>query len=424
MGLVKKIGENFFWRGLYLASLFVINLVMARSMGANASGRFFLLINNLAFVILLTSICLEAAIVFLGASRKIAIAKLATMGLLWCIPATIVSVLILSFSGLVPKESYNLPVLTAYIFSFLLINTITALFHSQQNFATVNQVLLSVNCLFILFFFILSTQLFGLVKEPVTDKSAVYRLLIWGYFITVFSQGLLLIIVLRIKFPSLRWCFPNKDEWRMMSWYAFQSLASNIIFFLVSRVAYWFVQYYCEESSLGNYIQVSRLGQIFILPSVLIAGSLFPQTAGGHVSLQKSNFTLLSRIFVVLYIVALLATVILGRPVISFLWGTEYNELYGAWVLYVPGVLFLAISYLFSPYFAGKGKVAYNIMIGILTLIIVVGGSYVLIPIWGIRGAALASSGGFMIMMIAYIIIAKIKFGYRFRFKPVLPANV
>ena len=63
MGLAKKIGENVFWRGLYLASLFLINLLMARILGAGESGQFFLLINKLALIILVISFCLEAAIV-------------------------------------------------------------------------------------------------------------------------------------------------------------------------------------------------------------------------------------------------------------------------------------------------------------------------------------------------------------------------
>ena len=115
----------------------------------------------------------------------------------------------------------------------------------------------------------------------------------------------------------------------------------------------------------------------------------------------------------------MLLSVLIGKPVITFLWGEGYDEMYGTWLFYVPGVLFLAISYLFSPLFAGKGQVMYNILIGVLALIVVALASFIFVPLWGIRGAAIASSVGFMSMMIFYIIIAKRKFGFRFISKPI-----
>lgn len=420
MGLAKKIGENIFWRGLYLASLFLINLLMARILGAGESGQFFLLINNLALIILVIGFCLEAAIVFYGASGKIAFNKLAGIALLWSLPAPIITAVFFWFGWPPQMNAPGLVFIMVYVFSFLLINNFSGLFHAHQNFSTGNQVLTLVNVFFISY--ILVAVNFPLDKNdnPVSKTLLVQERIKWGYYITVFVQGIILVIVSRGKLSLKKWELPSVGEMQLLLRYAGQSLIANIVFFLVNRAGYWFVDYYCNDGLLGNYIQVSRLGQIFILPSVLIAGSLFPQTAGEKISFQSNSFSLLWRSLIIIYVSAMLLSVLVGKPIISFLWGQGYDEMYGTWLFYIPGVLFLAISYLFSPLFAGKGQVIYNILIGLVALIVVAVCSFIFVPLWGIRGAAIASSAGFMSMMILYIIIAKRKFGFRFVTKPIL----
>ena len=419
MGLAKKIGENIFWRGCYLASLFLINLLMARILGAGESGQFFLLINNLALIILVISFCLEAAIVFYGASGRIAFNKLAGIALLWSLPAPII-IAVFFWLGWPPQtNSPGILFIMVYVFSFLLINNFSGLFHAHQNFSTGNQVLTLVNIFYITYILVTSNFSFDKKVDQMGNSMAVQERIKWAYFITVFIQGIILVIVSRTRLILKKWELPSFAEMQLLLRYAGQSLIANIVFFLVNRSGYWFVDYYCNDQLLGNYIQVSRLGQIFILPAVLIAGSLFPQTAGEKINFQSNSFSFLWRSLIIIYVSAMLLSVLIGKPVISFLWGEGYDEMYGTWLFYVPGVLFLAISYLFSPLFAGKGQVVYNILIGVLALIVVALASFIFVPLWGIRGAAIASSVGFMSMMIFYIIIAKRKFGFRFISKPI-----
>lgn len=88
--------------------------------------------------------------------------------------------------------------------------------------------------------------------------------------------------------------------------------------------------------------------------------------------------------------------------------------MYWPLIIMMPGIIFLAVSYIFSPIFAGKGKVNYNVYISLVTLALVVACNFLLIPEWGIEGAAFATSIGFLAMMILYIIIANKKMGLSF----------
>jgi len=414
MGIAKKIGQHFLWRGLYLISVFVINLLMARILGAGESGRFFLLINNLALIIMVVGFCLESSFVFYGASGKISFNKLASLGLLWSVSTPIITILFLWFGWPQQFDTPDILFIAGYVFSFMLINIFTGLFHADQNFATASQVLTLVNIVFIIYFFRYANFSHNPTSEHEEFTALIQERIKSAFYYTVFLQGFLLFAISRKKLKIKQWILPTTAEILLLLRYSAQSFFSNIVFFLISRSGYWFIEYYGTDSSLGNFIQVSKLGQIFVLPSIIIAGSLFPQTAGDKINFQSKSFSILLRFLFGFYFSGILLSALIGNTVISFLWGNEYAEMYDTWLWYIPGVLFLAISYLFSPIMAGKGKVIYNILIGLIALTVVIVCSFFMIPVWGIRGAAIASSTGFMVMMILYFIIAKRKFGFSF----------
>ena len=99
MGVAKKIGQHFLWRGLYLVSVFVINLMMARILGASDSGQFYLLLNNLSLIVLLMGFSLESALVYFSAEGKIAPQKLFTLTIVWSLLVLAVSFLFLLILG-------------------------------------------------------------------------------------------------------------------------------------------------------------------------------------------------------------------------------------------------------------------------------------------------------------------------------------
>jgi len=115
---------------------------------------------------------------------------------------------------------------------------------------------------------------------------------------------------------------------------------------------------------------------------------------------------------IIVYLLGGLFIFAFGRLLILFLWGNEYNEMYEPLILTMPGIIFLAISYLFSPIFSGSGRLSYNIIICLLTLMVVVLFNFLLIPGWGIKGAAVATTAGFAVMMVLYVVFAKLKFGF------------
>jgi len=67
MQLSKLLYKNIFWRGLNMASVFVLNVLIAQVFGAANYGCLFYYINTLAFIVLLVGFSLDSSFTFYNA---------------------------------------------------------------------------------------------------------------------------------------------------------------------------------------------------------------------------------------------------------------------------------------------------------------------------------------------------------------------
>lgn len=402
MGLAKKIEEIILWRGLYVVSVFIINLLMARLLGAGPSGNFYILLNNLSFIILIVGFCVESAIVYFGASERIKFKKLATFSLIWSVSAWVVSCIILLFCWPALMKEYNLLWLSGYIFSFLLINNSTALFQVQHNFTLYSFLLLLMNVLLIFFLIIVLSGIFskGVISESVIEDDLSSNYSIGANFIVVFIQAILLVGFSwrNIKRPWFQ--LPDFFEVRLLLKYAVLSFGTNIVFFLVYRVDYWFISYFWQDKDLGNYIQVSKLVQIFMVFPTFLGTIIFPTSAKGDVVQLNEKLAALSRVIFTSYLIILTILFVIGKVLFPFLYGESFSGMYLPFILLIPGILALSIHSLITAYYAGKNKVIVNFKGALLALLFILVIDYLLIPIFGNSGAAIASSVGYMVYAI------------------------
>lgn len=405
MQVSKLIYKNFVWRIFFYISALLLNISIARVLGAELSGNFNFFLNDLGFFLLIGSFSLESGIIYFISKKSIPENSLASFALLWSLLMSgIISILFF----ILYKDSTNtftgyflLFTCIAYITGILFSTYFTAFFYSYDDYRTSNLVAGSAN--FILFFFILWME----NRTGIFNAKSFFNF----FFLLSFLQGFVI---------SATWFLRKSHRFQIRSLnlrvlypvfrYSLIVLLGNLAYFLLYRIDYWFVEYYCSAKSLGNYIQVSKLGQLFVLPAVIIAATLFPQSSKDNISFQSPLFKKIVLVMGVCYVMGLLLVLFAGNSLILFFWGNEYDEMYWPLVIMMPGIIFLAVSYLFSPIFAGKGKINYNVYIALITLAVVIFFNFLWIPAWGIRGAALATSAGFLVMMFLYIIIANKKF--------------
>lgn len=392
MRLQTLIYQGIIWRGLYYASVFVLNIVIARIFQASGSGVINYLINNLSFLLLITSLSLESALAYFASRKDISLAKLTGASFLFALLSAVASTLIFGlFIASQPSSIWLDPYFTLsfmYVLGVVLTNYFSSLFYAKNQPVLPNALLLLVN---------MAVIAMAVYEYKYHYDHGVEDIILELYLGSVLLQGLLVCIawcMTNRMFSNMR--LPSRVELRTMLNYTFAALLANIIFFLVYRVDYWFVEYYCSNEALGNYIQVSKLGQIFLLLPSIIATAVFTKTAGGNQEHIRNVIEIISRWLLFFYVVFVAAVLVTGKWLFPLVYGYSFTKMYSPFMLLSPGILSLSTLSLLTAFYAGRNKMAINIKGSAIAFAIIVAGSFLFIPRYGIEAAALVSSIGYI----------------------------
>ena len=216
------------------------------------------------------------------------------------------------------------------------------------------------------------------------------------FFSTYFVGGLLVYISYIIgNRREGSFGFPEKKSLNCFFRYSITALAANVVFFLVYKVDYLFVHYspVCTAADLGNYIQVSKLGQMMLVIPQIISSVVFPRTASGIDRMKiNSAIMMIARLFSQLFLLAFIITAFFGDRIFVMLFGETFNKMQIPMLIIIPGIFALSILTLLSAYFSGKGKIKINLYGSIIGLSVMIIGDFIFVPRYGIIAAAIIST--------------------------------
>lgn len=389
MTLGKSIYQNLFWKGLYYVSLFALNVAIARFFTASISGWIFYTTNSYSLILLISSLSLESGMMFYLSKNEINPFRLVSFSLLWSLFIGLLTLLYFFIFGKgqlhLPEGNLMLQTSATYICGYIMIIFFPALFSAKKDFRTPNIVMTIFN-LGLLLLLILPWK-FG--KEI---NSSIY---IKIYFTSFLLEGLIIASTFIFKYnKAFQFALPNKIELKRIFKYSLLAFSSNIIFFLVYRVDYWFVNFYCNAIEMGNYIQVSKLVQLMITVPSTISIVLFPFIASGQKDVVNT-LLLLSRSLMLYAIFVCIGTASVGYWLFPFIFGPSFSNMYLPYLMLIPGVFALILNYPFAAYYSGINKVRKTVYANLLALVLIIFFDIVLIPKFGISGAAMSSSIGY-----------------------------
>jgi O-antigen/teichoic acid export membrane protein len=390
MNFHRLLVQSILWRGIYFITILILNIVLARYLKASGAGWVYYLTNWFSLMLLVSSLSMESAVTYYASNKKIADNRLAWMSFLWTIIVSLVIVGIISIyfgqiknENNITKNQYIFFAL-AYISGTLLVNFFAAMFYAQRNFFLPNILMIAFNVLLILFL---------LFADKIGFEGSVSMNVYFGFFLVVGFSLFLAYLVKNKSFQNIS--LPSLNEYKFLFRYAFLALAANIVFFLVYRADYWFVRHspVSSKEDLGNYIQVSKHGQMLLILPQIIASAVFPQTAS-EIDRQnvRDTLLLLSRSFLLFYVIIIAVVAMIGEWLFPFVYGETFNRMYWPTLLLLPGIWALSVMVLLAAYFSGKGNVKINIYGGILSVIIVLAGNYFFTFRYGMIAAALIST--------------------------------
>lgn len=395
--------QSMLWRGLYYVAAFLINILIARHFQASISGVIYYISSIYALVLLFTSLSLESGIIYFAAKGEIEVSKLYSFSIVWSLVIGLITFLTvyLFFADVYAEISRTLLIVSSvtYILGNLLTTFCSSFFYARQNFVLPN--VINISCTVLL-----------IASIPYNGKSIVPGINNENYFYVYFGsfllQGICMAVAAKIKYIKSRVIkLLSKADFKLLFRYCALAFVGNIIYFLLYRIDYFFVEKYCTSDQLGNYIQVSKMGHLFFILPTILASAVLPIAAGENKQSIDQLLTLISRSIFLLYTLACIVLAVMGNWLFPFVFGETYTDMYLPFVLLIPGILSLSGIFTVTAYFAGKDMIKTNIVGSVYALLFVIVADIIFIPIYRIEAAALISSIGYIIYQIYIINVFK-----------------
>jgi O-antigen/teichoic acid export membrane protein len=218
------------------------------------------------------------------------------------------------------------------------------------------------------------------------------------YFYSFLLHGIILFITLLLKYHSIKLSFHlSREQIKKIFHYSSYAFIANVLFLFISRVDYLFVKRYCSPADLGNYIQVSKIAQMFFILPSMVSTVIFPVIAGGFKGSMQSRIRKVSKILLLGYSFCCLVLAITGKWLFPALYGQSFISMYVPFLLLIPGILAISGLYPYTAYNSGNNRISINIKGSVLALALIIIGDILFIPPYGIKAAALISSAGYCV---------------------------
>lgn len=209
-----------------------------------------------------------------------------------------------------------------------------------------------------------------------------------------------ILVILALEYGRFR--FDRGYLWRGMRFGA-KGEAGNFIAFLGYRVDLLIVAGMLGFSAAGQYVVAfTAVELLWVVPNAL-AVVLFPRVAASELNATKrgSEATAqIARLTILLLVVFALAGAILAPFAIPHVFSAAFRSSVVPLELLIPGVVLSGVGKVLSADLAGRGHVGLPGLANGIGLAVMVGLDFLLIPIVGLRGAALASSVAYLVIFV------------------------
>jgi len=376
-------------------------VILARVLGPTGKGIYALIILISEIMLKLGSLGIEASNIYFTGRKRYEIKNIVSNSLI--ITFFIGIVLILFFFGI-----FHLPIFKSFlnlnqikplhlwlavlitpfslIFGFLL-----SIFLGREEIVKYNKINIFKSVLgviaIIIFLLVLKQGIFGAVVSYV--------------IVIIVSVMFVLFLVRRITEIKI---LLNKSLLKEQVKYGLKAYFGNLTQFLNYRLDMFLVAIFLSPAEVGFYsIAVVLAEQLWMLPSA-IATVLFPRVSSIKSS-EANNLTpqITRNVFLIMFILSLILAS-LTKPLIKILFGLEFLPSLAPLLILLPGIIALSGAKTLTADLAGRGKPQFGTYASIISLAINIPLNLLLIPKWGISGAAFASSIAYIVATIVVII--------------------
>ncbi len=404
-GLTANILRTFSTQVPSLIISIISGIFLTRLLGAEGKGVYALFYANIEIMVMIFVLGCDMGIIYYGSNKKISEQKLQGISLsVLAVFVPLLTVIILSFNvDFLFPDNYDALFFRLFLlgmFTLQVVNTlISAFLKTKKSFKYINRISL-INSIFNVVtyssLFLLNAKGYLSVDVSFIFKTSLTILaintLMWVYS---FAKEL--------KFyPSFKLSF--QEDIKPFFKYIFPVFISLIINFLNYRFDIWLVSYFKGNVQLGLYVLAVNFAQFILLYSKIIGGVMMPYLSEDNHEQRVKYFTTYSRINFVSVIVMVTVLAVIGDFLLVLLYGEEFAHSAAPFQVLLIGMVFTAMSQLFSIMLFSKGKNNVALLANSIGLISTVALDLLLIPKYGIIGAAWATSASYFALFLVLLV--------------------
>lgn len=387
MSFIRNVSMTFATKvALFLVGL-VTSIVMARILGPEGKGLFSLAVLVAAIVFNSTNMGIGTGSGYFLGRRKIPLETVAGnwLSLSLLIGLAVLAVSLILAPAIVPRLLPSVPVWAVVIslfsipFSILTYNFLS-LFKASNDFRRFNQLDMIQPSAFLVLFVVMMALY---PERRVTAAVAAFIL-----SAAVGGAGALM-LARRVTRLGFRW---RRELIGKALRFGVQGYLANFLGFLNYRLDMFLVNFFLEPRFVGYYsISVMVAEKVWYVPDVLSA-VLHPRVARSSEGEANRDTAMVSRLTVVLIGLGCLGILLLGRFLIGLLYSEAFLPAVTPLFILLPGIFAISLAKILASDLLARGYPRINMWAGLTALTVNIVLNILLIPRYGVSGAALATS--------------------------------
>lgn len=285
------------------------------------------------------------------------------------------------------------------IFPFsLLLGFVSSFYQGLQQFRQFNVVLLLQPVI----------TLLGVILLVATGNKSI------GWLLSAYLAGVCLTLLVSIKLlkPLLTSGTDQQSDYAKASLsYGIKAHLSNVVTFVNYKADIFLVNLFVGPAAAGVYVIAVQFAERLWILSTAVSTVLLPRLSqlSGDEERKKELTPLACRWTLTLTFIGTLFLLIIAQPLIKVVFGEAFLDAVWVLVLLAPGVVLWAGARVLSNDIASRGRPEINFYISLLVLTINIVGNILLIPVYGIEGAAISTSVAYTVDFTAkFFIYSKI----------------
>ncbi|MGA3024386.1 MAG: oligosaccharide flippase family protein [Bryobacteraceae bacterium] len=202
-----------------------------------------------------------------------------------------------------------------------------------------------------------------------------------------------LVLVLARLAPSLKTLrLPSRALFRRCLNFGFRAYLVSVFGFVVLRADLLMVRYMLGPAEAGYYSVASSMGDILNLLPAAVATVVFPRLVQCETEVERLQATKAAATLLGIAMLGVAAVCcLMARPLVGILYGKAFLKAVGPFMILAAAMVFYGTNTLLSIHFAALGFPVMSILAWLLVAALNIGMNIIVIPRYGIMGAAVSS---------------------------------